>query len=71
MNIVKFAKRFAQDEAGLVTVEWVSIAAAVVVGGIAIAYLVLGGLNPVATQISSTLNGVPGTAPDCPATLCP
>jgi Flp pilus assembly pilin Flp len=58
---------FLKDESGLVTVEWVAIAAAVVVGGIAIAWAVLDQLDPVAATIGTTLSGVPGELGDPPA----
>ena len=57
---------FAHEEDGLVTVEWVAIAAAVVVGGIAITWTVLQSLEPVASSIGGTLTGVAGTAPTNP-----
>jgi hypothetical protein len=59
MNIIKsaarFARRFIKHEAGLVTVEWVAISAAVVVGGLAIAYAVLNGLDPATKTIGTTI----------------
>jgi hypothetical protein len=48
-------------DGGVVTVEWVAIAAAVVVGGVAIAYIVLNGLGAPAQKIGSQLMGVGGS----------
>ena len=46
-------KRFRKDEDGAMTVEWVAIAAAVVVGAVvAITWAVLDSLQPVAADIS-------------------
>jgi hypothetical protein len=65
----KFAntlKNFLFDDDGMVTVEWVAISAAIVVGGIAIAWAVLDSLDPAAATIGGTLDGVAGTAPTAP-----
>ena len=58
--------KFLTNDEGLVTVEWVAIAAAVVVGGIAISWTVLDSLDPVAGTVGGTLAGVAGTAPTQP-----
>lgn len=65
-KVLNILEAFANDEDGMVTVEWVAISAAVVVGGIALAWAVLESLDPVATSIGGTLNGVAGTAPTNP-----
>jgi Flp pilus assembly pilin Flp len=54
-------KRFRKDEDGAMTVEWVAIAAAVVVGAVAITWAVLDGLDPVATAIGTNLTDAVGT----------
>lgn len=57
---------FLHSEDGLVTVEWVALASALVVGAIAIGWLVLGNLkapaNTIGTQINTTA-GTTGTTP--------
>lgn len=58
IGLYTWVRRFGRDEGGLVTVEWVSLAAAVVVGGMAICWLVLGGLSSPATAIGTQLSGV-------------
>lgn len=63
MNIIK---RFFKDESGLVTVEWVAIAAALVVGAISIAWAVLGSLEAPAATIGSTIGSVPSDLGDSP-----
>lgn len=60
---MKSIVRFCSDESGVVTVEWVAIAAAVTIGAIAIAWTVLGSLQAPASAIGSTLMGVQGSAP--------
>src|SRR4051794_13137969 len=47
--------RFLKAEGGAVTVEWVAIAAAVVVGAVGITYAVLDKLDPVAAQVGTSL----------------
>ena len=54
-------RRFRQDEDGAMTVEWVAIAAAVVVGAVALTWSVLAGLDPVADAIGSSLTDAVGT----------
>jgi Flp pilus assembly pilin Flp len=59
-------KRFRKDEDGAMTVEWVAIAAAVVVGAVAITYTVLDNLDPVASAVGEGLTGVAGEEIDGP-----
>jgi Flp pilus assembly pilin Flp len=54
-------RRFTKNEDGLVTVEWIAIAAAVVVGGVALVWTLYNQLGPgpgtaIATQITATAN---------------
>ena len=49
-------KPFLKKEDGLVTVEWISLVAAVVVGGIAIVWAVMNQAGTVAGNISSSIN---------------
>lgn len=65
-NIAKVFARFAKQEEGMVTVEWVALSAAVTIGGIAIGWAVLDALDPVADSIGKTLDGVDTTAPKAP-----
>jgi Flp pilus assembly pilin Flp len=60
-------KRFRKDEDGAMTVEWVAIAAGVVVGAVAITYLVMDNLDEVADGIGTSLTGVPSDMPEPPA----
>lgn len=48
--------RFFKAEDGMVTVEWVALSAAVTVGGIAIAWVVLDSLDTVAAGIGDTIS---------------
>jgi hypothetical protein len=65
-NFLQTVKNFVCEDDGMVTVEWVAISAAIVVGGIAIAWAVLDSLDPAAATIGGTLDGVAGTAPTAP-----
>lgn len=54
--------QFLKDDRGVVTVEWVAVAAAVTVGAITIAWMVLSSLEAPASAIGSTLMGVQGSS---------
>lgn len=56
-------RKFLRREDGLVTVEWVALAAAVVVGGIAIIWTVMDSLKTPAAGIASTINPAATTDP--------
>ena len=49
-------RSFIKSEDGLVTVEWVALAAAVVVGGITLVWLVMNNLKAPANTIGSQIN---------------
>jgi Flp pilus assembly pilin Flp len=51
---------FFKDEDGAMTVEWVAIAAAVVVGAVALTWSVLSNLDPVADAIGTSLTDAVG-----------
>ena len=50
-------KPFLKSEDGLVTVEWISLVAAVVVAGIAIVWAVMNQAGGVANNIGASING--------------
>ena len=50
------AKRFMRSQDGVVTVEWVAIAAAVAVGAVAISFIVMRSLVSPANHIASQLS---------------
>lgn len=56
MKLFKFAKTFATDESGAVTVDWVVLTAAIVGLGIAVMASVSGGLKTAATNIGNSLS---------------
>jgi Flp pilus assembly pilin Flp len=58
---------FFKNEDGLVTVEWVALASALVVGAIAIGWLVLGQLKAPAATIGTSINTTASTTPSTPA----
>jgi Flp pilus assembly pilin Flp len=58
-----FLSRLVKREDGLVTVEWVALAAAMVVGAVAIAYLVMHNLEGPAKTIGNTIGGVSNQVP--------
>lgn len=48
-------RAFVRNEAGLVTVEWVALAGAVVIGGIAVVWIVMNNLQTPASSIGSNI----------------
>ena len=54
--MTNFFKRFAQDESGAVTVDWVVLTAAIVGLGIAVMATLSGGLKNVSGQINTQLS---------------
>jgi len=55
--MIKFFKNFSKDEDGAVTVDWVVLTAAVVGLGIAGVTTVRGGVDTLATNISTGVSG--------------
>ena len=53
--------RFLRGEDGLVTVEWVALAAAMVVGAVSIGWLVAVNLKAPSNQIGTKINGIATT----------
>ncbi len=64
-------RHFLRKKDGMVTVEWVALSAAVLVGGIAIAWTVLNNLDPVAKQIGSQAEKAAGTVTKAPTIASP
>lgn len=64
-------RHFLRKKDGMVTVEWVALSAAVLVGGIAIAWTVLNNLDPVATQIGNQATSAAGTVTSAPTIAAP
>lgn len=66
MAIRKFlrigTREFVKNDAGLVTVEWVALASAVVVGGITLVWLVTSNLKAPANSIGTQINSAANTA---------
>lgn len=62
-TVIKTFRDFAISEDGLVTVEWVALASALVVGAIAIGWLVLGNLKAPANTIGTQINNTAKTTP--------
>ena len=56
MKLFKFAKNFARDEDGAVTVDWVVLTAAIVGLGIAVITSVSSGVNTLGNNISTNLS---------------
>ena len=50
-----FLRQFAKAEEGLVTVEWVALAGAVVIGGITVVWIVMNNLQTPANNIGSNI----------------
>ena len=57
-NVWRWIRAFGDGEAGLVTVEWIALAGAVVVGGIAVAY-------PIASSLSGAAGATATNLTDC------
>ncbi|MGR3500370.1 MAG: hypothetical protein ACU0E9_15940 [Limimaricola soesokkakensis] len=55
--MLNFFKKFSQDEAGAVTVDWVVLTAAIVGLGVAIMTQVGAGAKDMATDINTSLTG--------------
>ena len=55
--------RFLRDESGLVTVEWVALAAALVVGAITVGWIVMSNMQAPANQIGKSITTVATQAP--------
>ena len=61
-------RRFADNESGAVTVDWVALTAGVIVVGLAIVYYIMGdGVEGLADKIVLGLQAVDPTAPSYPA----
>ena len=56
-RIGRALRSFARRDQGSMTVEWIAIAAAVIIGAVAVTYTVLGGLKTPAQKISTQLCG--------------
>ena len=54
-HVKDFLRRFLGGQAGLVTVEWVALAGAVVIGGITAAWMVMNDLKAPANTVGSRL----------------
>ena len=54
-------RRFLREEEGLVTVEWVALASAVVVGGITLVWLVITNLETPAGSMNAAINNAANT----------
>jgi len=65
ISIGKFFRKsvgpFVKKEDGLVTVEWVALSAAVVVGGITLVWLVIGNLKTPANSIGNQIDSAATT----------
>lgn len=57
MKLFKFAKTFAKDESGAVTVDWVVLTAALVGIALALVTTIQGGLTTASTDISNAITG--------------
>lgn len=54
-NMSNFIKTFAADESGAVTVDWVVLTAAVVGLGLAVMFVVSGGVEDLSSDINTSL----------------
>jgi hypothetical protein len=66
-GLMKTFRAFIGGNEGLVTVEWVAVAAAVVAGAVTVAWLVMANIKTDSGSVGSQINGVATTAPTPPA----
>ncbi|MDX1580822.1 MAG: hypothetical protein R3360_04270 [Alphaproteobacteria bacterium] len=59
---MQFLSRFARKNHGLVTLEWVGVAAIVLIAGLAITFLVMEGTDGTAQQLNAASTTVGDTA---------
>ncbi len=59
---VELLRRFAAEEKGVVTAEWVALAGAIVIGAITVGWLVLNSLQSPASNIGTNLASCEATA---------
>ena len=57
MKLFKLSNKFAKDESGAVTVDWVVLTSAVVGLGVAVLTTVAGGTKQLGSTISTSLSG--------------
>lgn len=69
MKVNKAVRRFGRKEDGLVTVEWVALAAALVVGAISIGWAVLDHMDPAAASVGTSVDAVAKAGPGSPPTF--
>jgi Flp pilus assembly pilin Flp len=55
-------RSFAKDEQGVVTVEWVALAGAVVIGAIAVGWIVMNNIKTPASAIGTNITSCESTA---------
>jgi Flp pilus assembly pilin Flp len=60
ISIGRIFRRLVRKDDGSMTVEWIAIAAAVIIGAVAVTYTVLGGLKAPAAKIGTQLCGTGG-----------
>jgi Flp pilus assembly pilin Flp len=61
-GVLGMLRGFAADEQGVVTVEWVALAGAVVIGAIAVGWIVLNNLKAPASTIGTNITSCESTA---------
>ena len=54
-KLIKLIREFMGEEHGLVTVEWVALAGAVIIGGIAVVWFVMNSLTAPAQNVGGNL----------------
>lgn len=54
-GVLGWVRSFGKDEGGLVTVEWVALAGAVIIGGIAVVWFVMNSLTAPAQNVGGNL----------------
>lgn len=62
--MLRAIRKFMRREDGLVTVEWVALAAAVVVGGIAVVWVVMDKMEVTAGTVGNNINPLATTDPN-------
>jgi len=61
-KMIKFVQGFLKAEEGLVTVEWVALAGALVIGAITVGWIVMNGLTTQGTNVDNTVTSCSNSA---------
>jgi Flp pilus assembly pilin Flp len=61
--LLRWLRNFAREERGLATIEWVALGGAVIIGAVALGYVLLNSLQPTGNTVGNHLNQCESSAP--------